>query len=282
MKLTAIQPIRSMLVHLDGTDASATRLAIARRVALQADATLRAMFVGSPPNWPVQLALSESPAALLQTTDWAALERAKSQFDDTPADTGEPPQRWIDGSGTDAVELFRRQALLADLLVLGQPSHAEPGIGAPAGFTESVLIHTGKPALIVPHDASPLRALGRHVLIGWNGSRQSAHAVAAALPWLRSATQVSVLDATDASQERSAGGLDIEQYLALHGNKPEVHRRSHADAEAGRELLSLAADVGADLLVMGCYGHSRTREIMLGGATQTVLRDMTLAVLMAH
>ena len=61
-----------------------------------------------------------------------------------------------------------------------------------------------------------------------------------------------------------------------------MHRRSHADAEAGRVLLSLAAEVGADLLVMGCYGHSRTREIMLGGATQTVLRDMTLPVLMAH
>lgn len=282
MKLPAIQPIRSMLVHLDGTDASATRLAIARRLAQQGDATLCALFVASPPDWPVQLALSESPAALLQTTDWAALEHAKSQFDDTRADPGERPMRWIDGSGTDAVELFREQALYADLLVLGQPDHAKPGVGAPPGFAESVLIHTGKPALVVPMATAHARAVGRHVLIGWNGSPQSARSVAAALPWLQSAKQVHVLDATDASLERNAGGLDIEQHLALHGIKAEMHRRSHADAEAGRVLLSLAAEVGADLLVMGCYGHSRTREIMLGGATQTVLRDMTLPVLMAH
>jgi nucleotide-binding universal stress UspA family protein len=282
MNLTAIQPIRSILVHLDGTDPSATRLAVARRLAQQRDATLCALFVASAPDWPMQLALSEGPAALLQTTDWVALERAKSQFDDTPADPGERPMRWIDGSGTDAVELFRQQALYADLLVLGQADHAKPGIGAPAGFAESVLIHTGKPALIVPLATSHARAVGRQVLIGWNGSPRSARAVAAALPWLQSARHVHVLDATDASLERSAGGLDIEQHLALHGIKAVKHSRSHADAEAGRVLLSLAAEVDADLLVMGCYGHSRTREIMLGGATQTVLRDMTLPVLMAH
>lgn len=282
MRPTAIQPIRSMLVHLDGSDASATRLAIAHRLAQDRDAALYALFVASPPDWPLQLALSESPAALLQTTDWAALGRAKSQFDEAPAAAGERPMRWIDSSGIDAVELFRRQALHADLLVLAQPGHAEPGIGPPAGFAESVLIHTGKPALVVPRAASRSRAVGRQVLIGWNGSPQSAHAVAAALPWLHGAKQVHVLDTTDTSLERSAGGLDIEQQLALHGLEPKMHGRSHADADAGRVLLSLVAELGIDLLVMGCYGHGRTREIVLGGATLTVLREMTVPVLMAH
>jgi nucleotide-binding universal stress UspA family protein len=282
MNLALVQPIRSMLVHLDGTDAGATRLAVARRLAQQRDATLCALFVASPPDWPMQLALSESPAALLQTTDWAALERAKSAFDDMPTQPGERPRRWIDGSGTDAVALFREQALYADLLVLGQPDLAQAGVGAPAGFAASVLIHTGKPALVVPLAMSPARAVGRQVLIGWNGSPESAHAVAAALPWLHAAKHVHVLDATEASRESGTGGLDILQHLAWHGVEPELHAGGHDGADAGRDLLSLAAEVGADLLVMGCYGHSRTREIMLGGASQTVLREMTLPVLMAH
>jgi nucleotide-binding universal stress UspA family protein len=282
MTTSSRHPIRSMLVHLDGADAGATRLAVARRLASRWDATLRALFVASPPDWPTQFTVSEGPAGFLETTDRAALQRARSQVDDTPADDGAAPTRWLDGSGTDAAQMFQRQALYADLLVFGQPDHAPHGSGAPAGFAASVLIHTGRPGLVVPSAGAPTRPLGGHVLIGWNGSRQSAHAVTAALPWLRGAKRVHVLDATDPSLDGGAGGMDLEQHLGLHGIASEVHRRIHADAEAGQVLLALAAEVGADLLVMGCYGHGRLRELVLGGATQTVLRDTPVPVLMAH
>jgi nucleotide-binding universal stress UspA family protein len=79
-----------------------------------------------------------------------------------------------------------------------------------------------------------------------------------------------------------AGQLDIAHYLQLHGNVPALHRLRASPSEAGDALLSLATDVDADLLVMGCYGHSRARELVLGGASRTVLQTMTLPVLMAH
>ncbi len=76
---------------------------------------------------------------------------------------------------------------------------------------------------------------------------------------------------------------ELRNYLDAHGIATKAERHAAAASEApGESLLSLAADVGADLLVMGCYGHSRTRELVLGGASRTVLNSMTLPVLMAH
>jgi hypothetical protein len=106
------EAIRCVLVHLDGTPSGAARLALARHVAPSADAALYAMFVASSPEWPLQLALSESPAALLQTVDWAAVGRARSLFDDA-AGVGGPPMQWLDGTGVDAMEAFRQAALYA-------------------------------------------------------------------------------------------------------------------------------------------------------------------------
>jgi nucleotide-binding universal stress UspA family protein len=106
--------------------------------------------------------------------------------------------------------------------------------------------------------------------------------VAAALPWLRSAHRVHVLEAVDPARPAEPGELDIAHYLQFHGSVPALHRLRSSAADMGDTLLSLAADVDADLLVMGCYGHSRAREFVLGGASRTVLRTMTLPVLMAH
>ena len=275
--------IRSVLLHLDATPSSASLLQFAREVALRHEAALSAMFVAAPPQQPLKLALSESPAALLQPIDWAALNRAKSIFDKALAD-GDLPMRWLESNGAYAVEAFRRQALYADLLVLGQRDPALTG-SMPAGFVESVLIGTGKPALILPF-AGRFETAARDVLIGWNATPQAAHALTAALPWLHSARRVHVLEVTDEPARGHTGELDISQYLQFHGivSALHCHRASPppVPGNAGELLLSFASEVGADLLVMGCYGHNRAREFMLGGASRSVLQTMTLPVLMAH
>ena len=277
--------IRSVLLHLDATPSSAARLEFARVFALGHEATLSAMFVASPPQRPLRPALSESPTALLQPMDRAALNRTKSLFDNALAEGG-PPMRWLESNGADAVEVFCRQALYADLLVLGQhdPSAAFPG-SMPAGFVESVLICSGKPALILPF-AGKFETAGRDVLIGWNATPQAARALTAALPWLHSARRVYVLEVTDEPAQQHPGEIDIAQYLQFHGivSALHYHRASPPPVprNAGELLLSFASEVGADLLVMGCYGHNRAREFMLGGASRSVLRNMTLPVLMAH
>jgi nucleotide-binding universal stress UspA family protein len=273
--------IRSVLLHLDSTPASAARLEFARNLALRHQAALSAMFVAAAPYRPVQLAFSESPAALLQPVDRAALEHTKAWFDDAVA-RGDYPTRWLDCGSADPVGAFFDQALYADLLVLGQddPTGAWPG-AAPAGFVQSALLATGKPALVLPFTGQ-FEPPGQDVLIGWSATPQAARAVAAALPWLRTARRVHVLEAIDAPAPLGAEGLDVEKYLHFHGIEavPHTHRASPADA--GDALLAWASDVGADLLVMGCYGHTRAREFVLGGASRSVLRSMTLPVLMAH
>jgi len=281
-QVTCKSSIRSVLMHLEGTPASVGRLEFARKLALRHEATLCAMFVAAPKHQPLQMALSESPAALLQWVDWAALERTKCRSDEALGKAG-ASMRWLENDGVDSLAAFCGQALYADLLVLGQhdATSVSSGAGPPAGFVESVVVTSGRPALILPL-AGGHESVGRNVLIGWNATPQAARAVTAALPWLQGAHSVHVLEATAEGAQCGAGELDIGQYLHFHGIEP-VRRRHHVSAaEAGEALLSVAHEVAADLLVMGCYGHGRTREMVLGGASRTVLQKMTLPVLMAH
>ena len=268
--------IRSVLLHLDATPSSATWLEFACRLARRHEAALSAMFVAPPSQGPVKLASCEGPMALPRPIDWAAMDRTKSLFDNACADGG-PKMRWLESTGADTVEAFCRQALYADLLVLGQH---DPAAALP-GFLESVLIGTDKPALILPF-AGRFETISRDVLIGWNATPQAARAVTAALPWLRRARRVHVLEAECEPAQHHTGELDIAQYLQFHGIVPALHRHRTSPTDAGEFLLSFASEVGADLLVMGCYGHSRARELMLGGASRSVLKSMTLPVLMAH
>ena len=274
--------IRSILVHLDLAPSSAARFEFARQLALRHEATLAAMFVATPPERSIQMGLSESPAALLQTIDFGAMERTKSVFDDAAARTGAPPMTWLDSGGADPVVAFAQQALYADLLVLGQHQRSAASAScAPADFVESVLLCSGRPALVLPF-AGAVPASVDNVLIGWNTTPQAARAVTAALPWLRDARRVHVLESNDRAAQRAEGDLDILQYLRLHGIEPVSHSHRTRPAEAGNALLSWASDLDADLLVMGCYGHSRSREFVLGGASRSVLQSMTLPVLMVH
>ncbi|CAG1018785.1 hypothetical protein BURC_03599 [Burkholderiaceae bacterium] len=272
--------IRSVLLHLDNTSSAGARLEFACGLAAKHEAALPVMFAASSAQRPVQLALAEGPAAVLQSMHEADCERARALFDRAVTHGG-PAMRWLDAGDADPADAFTRQALYADLLVLGQhdPSVAPAG-SAPAGFVESVVLGSGRPALILPHSGR-FASVGRDVLIGWNATPQAARAVSAALPWLREARRVHVLEAVDEPRHAHGGGLDIAQYLQFHGIVPALHRH-RALTDAGDVMLSLASDVDADLLVMGCYGHSRARELVLGGASRTVLQTMTLPVLMAH
>jgi len=123
------------------------------------------------------------------------------------------------------------------------------------------------------------------VLVGWDASREAARAVRDAMPLLARAEAVTVLT-IDAEQSPfghgEIPGADIALYLARHGVKAEVARTVSAGIGIGNTLLSRAADYEANLLVMGAYGHSRVRELLLGGTTRTVLTSMILPVLMSH
>jgi len=175
-------------------------------------------------------------------------------------------------------------ARYVDLTILGQldPDRGDADLIRPR--PEHVTLASGRPILVVPY-AGHFETVGRHVLIGWNATREATRAVNDAMPLLAAADVVTVLT-IDAREGPDAHGelpgADISLHLARHGVKAEVERTVSAGIPAGDVLLSRAADLGADLLVIGAYGHSRVRELLLGGATRSILQSMTVPVLMSH
>lgn len=280
--------LRRILVHVDGSPRSATRLRLARRLGQAQGAGVEAVFAVTP-AW-MELPLSAmgdaSAGVLLQEAEAARRRDARAVFERENEGPG-PLATWDEGGSEAAIPALATRALCSDLLVLGQHDRNDPlAWGVPSDFVPSVLADSGRPALVVPW-AGEVGEVGRRVLVAWKDSREAARALSAALPLLQAAEQVDIAlwrEPTLATEgEEAPESLSrLQTWLAAHGLTPRIRPQGAASAELGERLLSLAADVGADLLVMGCYGHTRAREWLLGGATRTVLSSMTLPVLMAH
>jgi nucleotide-binding universal stress UspA family protein len=188
--------------------------------------------------------------------------------------------RVLEASHADGGRHFSRLARCFDLAIVGQP---EPGKHSPdAPILEAALFESGRPMLIVPYiQRQPLK-LDR-MLVCWDGSRNAARALADALPFLTRAKSVEVVVVEgERGKTDQIAGADIAHHLARHGLKVDVKRLVKGDVSVGTVILSHAADAGADMIVMGGYGHSRLREFVLGGATREILQSMTAPTLMSH
>ncbi|MBS0518481.1 MAG: universal stress protein [Proteobacteria bacterium] len=193
----------------------------------------------------------------------------------------------IEGQGIDAesqvldgpVErVLTRRARCADLTIVGQVNTAAPA-STPPDLPEVVALSSGRPVLVVPYVAVR-RPIGENVLLCWNGSRESARAASDALPLLKVAKKVTVLAFRSDEEEADAKGA--VEWLRFNGVNAVVSDEVAGDVEVGDLVLSRAADLDADLIVMGIYGHTRVREMVLGGVSRTLLRSMTVPVFMAH
>jgi len=179
-----------------------------------------------------------------------------------------------------AGDQFARMARRFDLAIVGQ---AQPDISSLEQIiSETTLFESGRPVLMVPYiQKAPFKT--DNVMICWDGSRTAARAVADAIPLIGKGGRVEiVIVANERGKQDEIEGADIGQHLARHGLKVDVHRISGGDIDVGDALLSHAADSGADLMVMGGYGHSRLREFVLGGVTRSIFETMTVPVLISH
>ena len=281
----------TILVHVDDSARAAERTRLASQLAGRAGGHLigaaatgvsRFLYHSMPPeqNDPT-LALHLD---VLREQARSALAAFTSQCADQPGATCEA--RVIDDEAGAGISLLARAA---DLVVLGQ---ADPNAKANvADLPVHVITNAGRPVLIVPF-ADHHATAGRRILVSWDGGREAARALQLALPLLKDAASVTIAVFELASDEHKAAdalAADPRPWLARHGvtatlavHAVDHQRRLNRRHEVGERLLSLAADLSADLLVMGAYGHSRFRESILGGVTKTVLEAMTLPVLMAH
>ena len=280
-------PYRDLLVHLDASAQSMQRLDLAVDLARRHDAHLAALFVVDLALPAIAMADAGGGAALgslMEEMRAAALEdggRIEAIFRERVRREGLHGEwRCAEGMLREEIALHARYS---DLVIIGQedPETTTPGA---TGLVGDVLFGAGRPALVVP-SAGRFVSVGTRVLVGWNASREAARAVNDALPLLAGAAMTCILAA---NPERGIGGhgeepgADIALHLARHGLSVTVEHRVAPDVPDADLLLNHASDMSADLLVVGAYGHSRLREFVLGGVTRTLLRQMTVPVLMSH
>jgi nucleotide-binding universal stress UspA family protein len=276
---------KTILVHCDAGKAVSHRLDIAVELAQRFGARLVGFHARQPFEPPVDFGAGTSFAMddVFRMHDEAVkANEAAASAAFTKAIKGKTLStewRVVDGHADDELIV---QARYADLVVVGQ---AEPDQSAtPSDLPEAVALATGRPVLVVPY-IGVQRPPGKVAMLCWNASREAARAAYDALPLLTAADKVVVLVVEPRSSNAGHGaepGADVAAWLSRHGAKVTVQRDVAPDADVGAAILSRAADHDVDLIVMGLYGHSRLRELVLGGASRTLLGSMTVPVLMAH
>jgi nucleotide-binding universal stress UspA family protein len=275
---------KTILVHCDAAKNVAHRLGVAAELAQQQGAHLIGFHARPPFQTPVFFdggfpmddffkSYEASVKADLAVASAAFEKATKGRHLSTE-------WRVVDGFVENDLAI---QARYADLLVLGQ-ADPESSLPTPTDLPETVALASGRPVLMVPY-IGVTSPPGKTVMLCWNASRESARAASDALPLLRAADKVIVLVVDPRASADGHGaepGADVAARLARHGVKVTVQRDVAADADVGSVILSRAADHDVDLIVMGLYGHSRLREMVLGGVSRSLLASMTVPVFIAH
>jgi nucleotide-binding universal stress UspA family protein len=273
--------IATILALADGGPASDAILKTALGLARRFNAQLEVMHLRADPSTLVPIvgegmsgALVEQMIESMTQAVEARAKRAREAYDRLAAEApGITSWREVVGPGPDNLAAAGR---LTDLIVMARPS-GEDSLTQTA-LLDAAIFDTGRPVLMAPPGFSG--TTGDNIAVAWNGSAQSARAVAAALPFLQQAKQVTVLTVGD--EDKPAPAAALAAYLSRHKINAAVARLDPGAGPIGRTLLDRIASLSADMVVMGGYGHSRLREMILGGTTRYVLANAALPVMMAH
>jgi nucleotide-binding universal stress UspA family protein len=276
---------KTILVHLDRSARRSERLELAFALADRYDAHLVGLFALSAVRMPSYVRADTSATLIAAQNRQRAEEarEAEAAFRAATARHRGVKAEWR-VSQADALGAVQLNARYSDLVILGQRERdAEEGAGIASEFVDELVLSCGRPVLLIPY-AGRFPDSGKRVLVAWNASAEVSRAIADALPLLARAETVNVVvfETGQAGDHGEEPGADAALYLARHGVKATVSRYGSPDVDIGSQILSRAADMSADLVVMGAYGHSRMRELVLGGATRTILESMTAPVLLSR
>ena len=272
--------ITRIAVHVDGGSRDAAVLALASGLAGRFKAEIEVVFARIPPFIPASVdgILTPQIVEAQQTLHQQRAEAAQRAVEALSAANGiKPIWTVLDGPAT-AVMIGR--ARFSDLAIIGQPTREESDAVTDYDLPAELVMGLGRPVLIVPNKGA-YTDVGRRVLVARAGTRESRRAALDALPLIAPGGQVTVLMVNPSS---SAYGNedDMKGWYKRHGIDATVRVIQSTEKEVGDVLIATAAEIGADLVVMGAYGRSRLRELILGGATHAVLKRMTVPVLMSH
>ncbi len=267
---------KSIVAHLDASAHSSHRLEVALRLANRLGAHLTALYSVLTPDELSFYAMAGTPA-YVELLAKHRLERRDELQRLFTAELGRThaPGQWIDADDEPARAVIRR-GRYADLIVAGQDDPDDPDSYLGEDARETVVMSAGRPVLLVPY-AGTFPAVGEQVMVAWNGSREATR---------KAAKHVFVFTVDGAKGEPPGSripGADIAAVIARHGVVVEVAAvQGVRDISVGELLLSRAADLGIDLIVMGAYSRSRWQEIVLGGVTRAMLESMTVPTVMSH
>ncbi len=273
---------KTILVHITHDTRCIVRLDLAIKLAMKYDASLVALHALSPfiaqgyimdqMGQEVIAAQKKAATELIAKTE-EGLRKHTSSLDFENIE-------WL-SSFDEPLDAMCAHAKYADLVVIGQSDPSDDS-GTQLDFPQRLILSAGRPVLIFPKIGS-FSTVGKNIIVAWNASREATRAVTDAIPLLKRAENVHVMAVDSGYGEHgNFPGTEIANYLAQHEVNVDVLKNPGGKIDIGNELLSRAADISADLIVMGGYGHSRLREWVLGGATRTILESMTIPVLMSH
>jgi nucleotide-binding universal stress UspA family protein len=275
---------KDLVVFVEGEQGRDGRLAFAAELAERWGAHLIVTFVAgrielTPDN---TLVVGGGIEALLREheDEVRAAEADARRFFDTLASSRPITSEWR-LSADEAGESLMLHARHASLAIVGPPRRSSQAVTT-LSLSESVVFASGRPSLLLPFDW-PFDRIGRRIVVGWNGSREAARAVADAMPFLADADSVHLVVVSETKTRLLLGadpGADVSRHLARHGVPVVLEQRD--EGEAGEVLLERARDVDADMIVMGAYGRSKISEFIFGGATRTILESAEVPVLLSR
>jgi nucleotide-binding universal stress UspA family protein len=271
---------KTILVHAECDPAAAPRLATAAALARDFGATLfgvgAEMFDWATVSDPYGMMGGEW-VTLLQEQMETNLIAAEAAF---RSHVGETPNTWLTVRAPPA-HCMAQLSRAADLIVAGGTPLNDTGVQRTAAPADLVML-SGRPVLIAPPAGGVLSA--KAIVVAWKDTREARRAVADAMPFLKRADDVVVLEvcAADEVSDAQHRSLNVVQHLQRHGVNARALTKVAAPERVAVELESEAQAIGADLIVSGAYGHNRAREWMLGGVTHDLLNRPERFVLLSH
>jgi len=276
--------LKDIVVHIDSSPATPTRLDYAIRLAQANDAHLAAVYVVAVA--PIhQYTEADLGPELIEAHDKFMREsaaEAKRQFDEKIGRAAIAAEwRQVEGA---VPEMLVVNARYADLTVVGQRMPGRLDAGAAPELPDHVVLDAGRPAIAVPYSGAP-DTVGKRILLAWNASRAAARAANDALPLLQAADEVRIMVINAEKGIMAHGevpGATIATHIARHGVKGEVVEVTADRGTVGDELIKQCGDFDADMMVIGSYGSFRLRELVFGGTTRRILEKMTVPVFMSR
>lgn len=274
-------PIKSILLHMANDDRHSARLATAVALAKRFGAFVDVVYITTPIRMPATITGRGASYAYIGEATIIAHEKAEAIEHEVRHALKDCSYAWSVEEG-DHVEILASRAAYADLAIVtqSQPAHLEDHLVL--HVPDRLPLASPCPTLVLPYEMAGDADFGRHVLLAWKQTREATLAVRNAIPFLAAADKVTILTIERADDRREDRAHDLMVYLERQGVRSNHHAHVLKEDDVGDAILARVENLKADMVVMGAYGHSRLREIVLGGATRTVLRHMDVPFLMSH